>query len=273
MPTTLTLPVGRIVSGHPMKFNPKTDDNKQPKFNKDGSPTKEAFFALAIPKNAGEAHWSQTTWGKSIYDDGVASWPRGEHQLPTFAWKIIDGDSRTPNTKMRIPADREGYPGHWVISFSTQFALQCFHPAQNGVYPQMQSDAEIKAGDYVMVQATFKTNESTKTAGMYANPNMVLLVSSGVAILGAEGNPNDAFGAVAPQLPQGAQVAPAGYVAPAPVAQAFTPPPAPVQTVVTPAPDFINPPAPVQERVLSNGFTASALITAGWTPAQVASLG
>jgi len=269
MSTQFTLPVGRIVSGHPMKFNPKKDDNNQPKFKPDGTPMTEAFFALAIPKGA-ETDWRQTEWGAKIYADAIASWPRGEHALPTFAWKIVDGDSRIPNTKMKIPADREGYPHHWVISFSTQFTLQCFHPAQNGVYPQMQNENEIKCGDYVMVQATFKTNESAKTAGMYANPNMVLLVSAGVAITGGEGNPNDAFAGIAPQLPQGAMVDTAPAPTPAPQVQAFAPPP---QVAPAPAPEYMAPPAPVQERVLSNGFTASALLAAGWTQAQVASLG
>lgn len=273
----LTTPVGRIVSGHPMKYHPKKDDNNQPVL-RDGVAVKEAFFALAIPK-AGETHWNQTSWGSLIYNEALQAWPNGETGMPVFSWKITDGDSTIPNRKMKRPVDKEGYPGHWVISFSTELPISCFHPAVNGQFPQMQNDTEIKCGDYVQVNCTFRDNKPkngiVKTPGMYSNPKMVLLVAPGVAIVGeGAGDPNAAFAQVG-QLPAGAQVDYSTPAQPAPVVQAFAPPP---QPQVQPVPSFVNgptptPPAPpASEPVLSNGYTASQLKAAGWTDAQIATV-
>lgn len=260
---TFTLPEGRIVTGHPMKRNVRKDDNGQPKLNKTtGEQIMETYFGLAIPK-AGETFWHETEWGKRIHAVATGSWPQGQWKMAGFAWKIEDGDSSIPNKKMKIPNQRDGWKGHWVIHFTTSFSVQCFHPQQNGIFPQMQSDSEIKCGDYVYVNAMFKGNDSTQTAGIYANPSMVLLSRIGEAIVGGDANPDEAFAGLPTSAPSVA----------APVTTAFAPPP-PAPTEVTPNYDFLAPPPPepAEEPKLKNGFTESQLRANGWSDAQIATV-
>ena len=107
-----------MVQGHPMEGHQKKDDNSgQLKTNTDGSPMMDFFYAVAIAKQ-GEQDWRQTPWGQQIQAAGVEGWPNGEHQQPTFAWKIVDGDSSIPDKKGGKPCDKEGFPGHWIVRIS-----------------------------------------------------------------------------------------------------------------------------------------------------------
>src|SRR6185437_2352094 len=155
----LLTPVGRLVMGS--LYEPQTTDAEgKPLVIKSGAkagqPQVRYFFALAISKGA-ESHWSETSWGSKIWNVGHASFPQGQAHNPTFAWKIVDGDSAIPNKKGVKPIDREGYPGHWVLSFSSSFAPGIYN--SDGSQQILEQDA-VNLGDYIQVYGNVQGNES-----------------------------------------------------------------------------------------------------------------
>jgi len=287
-------PVGRIVSGHPMIMRQNKDDKGIPKVQADGAtPSKSSFVALAIPKGP-EQHWNQTEWGQKIWSEIMTSWPNGEYQMPTFSFKVEDGDSQVPNKKMKKNCDREGYPGHWIIKASTSIPYGSYHVGKYLPTDVIKVENEIKTGDYGRLNIMVKGNSSTQTPGIYINPNLFELSRAGVQII-AEGGADaaSAFGGVAPVIPQGAQIdtAVAAQVIAAPVAAHVIAAPVAAQ-VVTPAADFVNgpppvaqtpppvaapAPAPVPVQVKYMGpdgkpYTMAQLVAGGWTEAQVLAL-
>lgn len=279
---TLLLPVGRIVGGHPMKTNPRTDNQGNPKIGRDGQPSVEMWVGVAIPKG-GEAHWNQTSWGQQIHAAAVAGWPRGEYGAPTFAWKITDGDSQIPNKRGTKPCEREGYPGHWVVGASSGYPIPCYHVGHYQAHEVIKQEGEIKAGDYVRLQISVKPNGSIESPGMYINPLQLELSRAGQEIvLSSVPNAAEAFGGSAPAIPPGAAVdtavqappaapaAPAAPVTPqapaAPASDIMTPP-APAAPAAPPAPA-----APATYTINGRQYTADQLIASGWTQAQIDAL-
>ena len=201
-------PVGRLVAGHPMEMHPVMDDrtNVQKTFKDNITPMFNQSVGIAIPK-AGETHWNQTQWGAQIQAVAVAAYPRGEHTMATFSWKITDGDSTEPNKKMVTPASREGYPGHWVVFASSCFPTPSYHAGKYQPHEVIQNKNEIKKGDYVRISFNTAPNNSSDSPGMYINPVMLELSRAGIAIM--SGNAPDAaaaFGASAPVIPQNAMI-------------------------------------------------------------------
>lgn len=271
------LPMGRLVFGNPLVFAQATDYNtKKPKVdNLTGAPILECTFGFAIPKQ-GEQHWSQTPWGALMYAEGSAAFPT-MIQRDDFAWKIVDGDSPKPNKAGVIINTKEGYPGHWVLTLSTRFgAVRSFKVNQQfGTTDECVAVTDIKTGDYGRLVLTCNNNKdkngNAQTPGLYLNPLAFCKDKDGVAIV-SEGqqavDANAAFGGTM------GTPTPAPYVAPQPVqpqatAAPYVAPIAPNTSYMAPPP----PPAPEQERVLSNGYTASQLRAAGWPETAIAALG
>ena len=231
MSVEITLPVGRLVGGHPMKSTRNTDKKGIPLFWRDGvTPSMTSFVAVAIPK-AGETNWNETVWGQQIVAEAFVAWPNGQHQYPDFAWKIVDGDSQIPGKPYKgkpgkIPAQSEGYPGNWVIKASTQLNINCFHVGKYAPHEQIQNQQEIKPGDYCRIVVTVKGNGiDSETPGMYINPDLFELTRAGQLIqLGDGPDAQAAFGGSAPVLPANAQLAPEQ---PLPAAVPGNPPPMP----------------------------------------------
>ena len=125
---TLLTPAARLVGGS--LYEGQTTDSKGVPLvvktgpNK-GQPREDFYFGVAIPKGT-EQHWAHTDWGRSIHGVGAAAFPHAS-QMPTFSWKITDGDSQVPNAKGQRPCDREGYPGHWVLHFSSGYAPRVYN--------------------------------------------------------------------------------------------------------------------------------------------------
>lgn len=174
-------PPGRIVRGSLYKGFDK-DAEGRPLVVKSGpqqgQPRVDYFFAIAIPK-AGEQHWSQTAWGATIAKVGMESFPQA-YAAPTFAWKVVDGDSQIPNKKGRKPADNEGYPGHWVVSFSSGFAPKVY--TDGGERLLTEEDA-VKPGYWVQVAGTVAGNGSTSQPGVFVNHNMVCFIKADKEII------------------------------------------------------------------------------------------
>jgi len=269
--------VGRLVQGHPMEIKTVYDDAGQPKINKLGDTQQEIFVAVAIPKAPGETDWKLTQWGQYIMGAAQIGWPNGEWQANTFAWKIIDGDSRIPNKKGKLPCDNEGFPGNWIINAKNGFAVDCY---ANGNYAQQVMQKEIfKTGDYVRLVISAKGNSPSQSPGVYINLVGCELVRAGIPIVSASSLDAEAtFGSAAAVMPQDAHVDPNVHAAGATpqtgaVAQSATtttpaqavPPVA--QAVGSPPP----PPAPAHDFLTINGkqFTVDQLRAAGWTEAQI----
>lgn len=301
----LLTPVGRLVMGS--LYKPQTTDAEgRPLVVKTGpqagQPRKDYFFALAIAK-AGEQHWAHTPWGKLIYETAVASFPGGQTQSPSFAWKVVDGDSAVPNKRGVAPRTREGYPGHWVLSFSSGFPPKIYNA--DGTQAITDPDA-VKLGYYVQVEGTVAGNDSLQQPGVFLNHRMVALAAYGPEIVtgpdpksvgfgqgvalpaGASAVPLAGFtppvtpgalpplpgagGAAVPALPTlpGAQASAPGALPQLTPAAASMMPPSSVPAVpVVPHPGFLAvPAAPVRQLTpAAQGATYEQLIAAGWTDA------
>ena len=276
------LPVGRLISGHPMEIHAVTDNKtKLPKMQKDGvTPQMECYVGVAIAKGP-ETHWNQTSWGLLIHQAAAVGFPNGEHGAATFAWKIVDGDSTTPNKKGNKPCDMEGAPGHWIVYAKQGWPTPCYHVGKYEPHQVIQRKEEIKRGDYVRLVANVVANNvngPTESPGVYINPVLMELSRAGVQIVGSAPDASAAFADSAPVLPANALIdtaAPAPVAtpaaAPAPVA---TPAAAPVApgTAVAPAPDILNPAPPAVAQYNVNGtlYTAEQLTGFGWTAEQIA---
>lgn len=309
-----TTPVGRMVWGN--LYTPQTKDRDgKPLIIKKGpdagKPTQRFPFGVAIPKIPGQ-HWAtyprnpkypdRESFGEAIWRTGHASMGPAA-QSPSFAWKITDGDSLIPNKAGKKPAEQEGYPGHWILSFSGSFAPKCVN--SDGTAPLLEKDA-IKAGYYVQVSGNVDGNKSTESPGVYLNSMHVALAGYGPEIITGPDPTQAGFGGAA--LPPGASATPVGGMAPPPPAAGATPPgaglappPPPAATVaVTPNPAFVaatgaapfppptqpagsvpppppaagtmpQPPAPPARQMLpaANGHSYESLIAGGWTDATL----
>lgn len=267
MSERILTPVGRIVEGSVSKGN-TTDMQGKPLVDRSGKPKTQYYFALAIPKTSPE--WpailaAMTTEAKNGFP---ALFPNGQCVLPTFAWKITDGDSQIPNQNMTKPCDKEGHPGHWVLRFTSGFAVPCYN--ENG---EVIAADTVKTGYYARVSFSVVANGDKQKPGLFVNPNGVQMVAYGEEITSCASF-GDMFGGVPipAALPAGASLIPLapltaapGFAAPVQPDYAFAGGPA---TPPPPAP----PAAPV--KVVYNGvqYERDFLIKSGWTAAQVDAL-
>lgn len=248
----LTTSVGRLVSGRP-GVGITTDDKGQPLLFKSGKnagqPATRYNFGVAFPKTPGVTHWSQEPslgfvsgqagqqWLPAVWTFGHAEY-KAVAQHRDFAWKIIDGDSTEVNTKGTKPCDREGWPGHWVVFFTTYLKPQLVNA--NGTQV-LTDDEAIRTGYYVQVIAEITPNNSTDSPGLYFNPRAVALAGYGQEIQGSGGVDTKNAGLGGAPLPAGASATPPAGVGATP------PPPAPPAVPSAPAPVTPPPavPAPV----------------------------
>jgi len=214
---SLTTPVGRIVQGELWKSREVKDNKGVIKLNADNTPQVNYFFALAIAKTPGCTHWAQEKytngkgevieWGRLIWEEGNRAHPTFAPH-PTFSWKIEDGDSQIPNKKGKKNCDREGHPGHWILKFSSNFAINRTYNA-NGTEPL--APEAFKPGYYVQVLASIKGNTGD-TPGIYLNPIMVALSAYGTEIESGPDVSEAGFGQA--PLPVGASAVPVSSFTP-----------------------------------------------------------
>lgn len=259
---TFVTPVARLIHGHPLKQNVRTDGvTKQPVLGKDGQPIKEIYIGIAIPKT-GEADWKDTEWGKQIVMaalDAENGYDAATTRRPDFSWKVIDGDSDIPNKAGHAPNEDEYKRGHWVLHLNTRIPYNCYHVGKYNPLDAIQDVNAIKLGDYVRVNIVAKGNKPSKTPGVYLNPNLLELSRVGEAIIREGSGPDAAsvFGGSAP-----AQVTPT----PTPAAPAPATPPPATDLLVTPPPV-------VEEKYSYNGavYTKAQLLgMPGWSEELIA---
>ena len=233
----ILFPVGRMIGGSLAKLFPSTDNKGNPKLKADGTPQMRVNFGVAILKN-GEDHWARTPWGALIWAAGTQGFPKGEYNAPTFAWKVIDGDSQIPNKKGNRPCDQTGYPGCWVIWFSQSWLPKKTN--SNGTQELTDPEA-IQAGYYVQVYASAEPNMSTESPGVYLNPIAVALSGYGERIATDVDTTKVGFGGA---LPPGASPVPIGMTGPpvgGPPARHDMGEDVPLSDI-SPATDFLNGP-------------------------------
>lgn len=318
-PVSVLFGVGRLVQGSLYQAQDKDDEGRPRVYEaghpKAGQPKISYYFAVAIEK-AGTTHWASAPWGKQVWDVGHAAWPNlvdraaGYITLPTFAWKIEDGDSTTPNQNGRKNCEREGYPGNWIAKFSSGFAPKIVDTQGNPIL----EPGHVKTGYYVEVLASVKGNDTAKKPGVYLNHNGVAFRGFGKEIMSGPDLRAVGFGRSA--LPTGASAAPVGTAA-MPSTVGAAPPPAPgipggnlpgqtvavappaplgaipgiipgVPTAVAPAPSFVSPgavsmppaPAPaasvgprLKPEYESQGWTYAGLVAKGWNDASMRQAG
>lgn len=279
----ITTIVGRLVAGHPMISKPKKDNKNQQKYDKNNDARVSFYCGFAIKKGA-ETTWKDTEWGRIIVQEATTGFPAGEYNHPAFAWKIDDGDSNVPNKKGKIPCQREGWPGNWVLHLNNGYPFSCYHDGKFDQFQSIQDKNEIKTGDYcqfvIFVQPN-NVNGKVETDGVYLNPTLFNLVRAGERIVSAnEPDAAEKFGAGGASLPAGAVVDP--NVQPT-TQQPGTTVNTGQQPGIEPAPDFLDAapppppndaPAPPVTMYVYNGkqYTYDALIAAKWPPAEITKL-
>lgn len=220
----------RDMDGFPLVFKTGADA---------GKPRQNYFFAVAIPKR-GEVHWNQTPWGATIWNTGVAGFPAAA-QRPNFAWKVIDGDSQTPNEKGKVPAQQEGFAGHWVLRFTGAFAPEVGQ-LNGGRWAIITDPNAIKCGDWIQVKGTVEFNGNSNKPGVYMNHTGVKFHAPGEYI--RTGNSFD-----------GASAGFSDSQAGAPVGGPSAPPPAATPSYTMTA--------------KANGLTRDQFLGNGWSDAQL----
>lgn len=234
--TQILFPVGRMISGSVYKPVIETDNFNKPKLKDDGTPKTAFTFGVAI-KKAGEQHWSQTPWGQLVLPIAAAAFPQ-QYQLPSFAWKIKDGDSNIPNKNGKMMRDMDGASGHWVVFFKQTWAPKLV--TDKGTIQLTEPEAVVP-GYYIEVLADVTPNTGP-SPGLYMNPMAVNRVAYGERIATASVDTTSVgFGQSA--LPAGASLTPVGG--------GFTPGSA-VQTAQPQWPPVGQAPAQVQQSPPAN---------------------
>lgn len=221
---SILFPPGRIVQGDLYEAQDK-DMQGNPLTIKTGANigqlTVRYFFAVAIPKTPGATHFANEPWGLRIWQAGHAWWPslvdRATGVIPEnskFAWKIEDGDDTKPNpdAQMRRNCDREGYPGCWVVKFSSTFATKIFDERGQ----PLLTPGLVKRGYWIETLGTIASNQNAKNPGIYVNHNMVAFRAPGKEIISGPDPKSVGFGRAA--LPAGVTAQPLGNVANMPAA-------------------------------------------------------
>lgn len=246
MTIQITTPVGRIVQGKLWEPQEVKDQKGVAKIGTDGKPLVDFYFALAIAKTPGHTHWSQTDWGRQVWEEGNRAHPTFAPH-PNFSWKVEDGDSQIPNKKGKRNCDREGFPGHWILKLRSGFAIPTYNA--DGSAP-MPANA-FTPGNFAQVLVSVKGNTG-ETPGVYLNPVMAALSGYGAEIVMGPDASEAGFGAA--PLPAGASAAPLAAPAGLPTPPAFPqggaaapiPLPLPAGPVVAPSlPGMSNAQAPV----------------------------
>ena len=215
--------IGDLVNGEP-----KLDENKQPKYKKDGKPWIQHGIGLLVQKTMYQNF--QENGGAGNFDRLVKleihkMYPQG--QPPDFATKMIDCDD--PNNKgqtNRPYYEREGHAGHILYRLSSTYPMKCYvkGTGPDGKMAFQQVDGGIKAGDSVTVQVEISVHGSAPLAGgmrgkpgIYLNPKMLVLEEVGPAFAATGPSPAEVFiTSQPPALPPMQQQPPMGPQPPPP---------------------------------------------------------
>lgn len=263
--------IGRIVQGDLETLSNLDYQTGKPRVNADGSEKKpENFFSIAFPKlinGQPNADWArvQTYLNNIARRDWPTFYPNNSPTCvnPNFHFKITDGDGYDKQGVHN--ATKEGFAGHWVLRFSSQFLPKRFYQGQTRADQEITQPGAIKRGDHVRVLFTAAGNGSTQSPGLFVRSSAIELYYVGNAIVSAGTGPDAATGlssgpavhyvpegASQVQVPQNTMVpaatpAPQAHVpqqqAPAENYTGYIPPVVPVDAPVVPVAPAVWPPA------------------------------
>lgn len=235
--------IGRIVQGDLDTLSNLDFQTGKPRVNADGSEKKpENFYALAFPKminNQANPDWARVQ--QYLTNIARRDWPTFfPNNSPTcvnpnFHFKITDGDGYDKSGVHN--ATKEGFAGHWVLRFSSQFLPKRFYQGQTRVDQEITQPGVIKRGDFVRVVFTAAGNGSTQSPGLFVRGSAVELFYAGKAIVSAASGPDAAAalasGPAVNYVPEGATAVQApGNAMPATPAPASAPVQAPASAPV-----------------------------------------
>lgn len=194
----LKTPCGRLVAG-----NLATASEGKGKYKKDKP---QYFFALAVSKHDPQisqllqqiiGHAWQTYQFAPPVIQRIQNAPYGDPlRAANFAWKIDDGD----DPKF---ADKEGYPGSWILKFATTIPFRCADAGNQQLDPNT-----IDLGNYGDVAFSVEINGNIDdTAGIYLNPVCFRLLGFGTKIISGP-SIDQLMGNAPAQLPPGASMTP-----------------------------------------------------------------
>jgi len=201
----------------------KVYGTQQPKVNKQGQQFREYGFGLAVPKSllaqAGPGQPGEI-WA-ALHEVAYTMFPN--RVIPKdFAMKYSDGDTDLDKNGQPLSL-KEGYAGCIVLSCKSTFAPKFFR-YENGAYTHVSEG--INSGDYVQVSLTVDIH-GAPNAGLYLNPQMVLLLQKGKEIINAP-SATQVFGTQAPAIPAWMPQTPQNA---APPMQSYAPPVQPAAPV------------------------------------------
>lgn len=267
----IVTPPGRLVQGNLYELK-NTDAQGRPLTIKNGPNAgqvrEDCFFAVAVPKTAG-IDWKQEAWAQPMVQAAQEGFPQGQWQAPTFAFKVVDGDSQMVDQGGKKPCDKEGFAGNWILRLNSGYLPKILNA--DGTQELAEKDM-VKTGDYVQVLADVKSNGNVQKPGVYLNHKAVAFIGYGERIVYEADYSGVGFGTGV--VPAGAsQVPPAGNFS----AQAAIPavpgvpasmPAAPVAAPVAPAPMAV--PAPNPAILAAPAPVAPAVPAVPAAPAPVA---
>ena len=214
---SFSTPVGRLVQGD--CFVPQTKDQQgnlrvYKSGDKVGQPNPQYFIAVAFPKvdprNPTVANAEFGAFYALLDRVARAEWPalfpnpQGPCVNPIFTMKVKDGDGVDRNGKSN--ATKEGFAGHWIVSFASAYAPKVVRETSPGVWETLTDPNSVKRGYYVRVAGSATGNDSPNTPGIYCKLDMIALVAYGQEIVSGP-DAATAFGGAA-ALPPGASTTP-----------------------------------------------------------------
>ena len=219
---TFSTPVGRLVQGD--AFVPQTKDQTgalrvYKSGDKVGQPNPQYFVAVAFPKVDPLDPSMQNREFAAFYAllervaraEWPALWPNptGPCVNPIFTLKVKDGDGLDRNGKPNNV--KEGFAGHWVVSFASAYAPKVVRETSPGtnVWETLTDPSSVKRGYYVRIAGSATGNDSPNTPGIYCNLDMIALIAFGQEIVSGP-DAATAFGGTAATLPAGASALPMG---------------------------------------------------------------
>ena len=211
----LTFPIGRLVAGsvHTGVGIDKFNGGVQFVYKtgpKAGQQKFKQWFCLAITKRKSGEAWEDTNWGKSIQEIAAKAFPK-HYKIPTFSYKISDGDSDIPGPSGKAPVEREGYKNHWVVTFTNWSATEL---SETPIYTRdgknkIDAGVKVNPGDYIQVTAMIRSNTSTTKPGLLITQRAISYCAFGERIIFDDLVPTDEFGK--DELPEGAKPIQTGY--------------------------------------------------------------
>lgn len=208
---------GRIVWGDLKITEQKDYMTKRTKLDKQGQPVVGVSFGLAIPKINPQSTEAEKENFNRVWQAIHLEAQKQGFQYPNknFHWKFVDGDTDTKADGSKYGKD---YEGCIVVSIKQEFNENFRNPPtivkgvaqSDGSYTYVQLTADdVKTGDYVRVNMNIK-GHGNPNAGLFINPNGVMFLQSGPAIVGAKPSPQAMFGNAAPAITFQQPAAPQG---------------------------------------------------------------